>query len=146
MKKALHEVRWTIMFTVLIGVLVSSSMTDRIADAYNMWYDSRNPVVKMHGTIVDKTGSSIIINIKGEKFRPCRFVSMHAHTSKEGEVIDAYKERLGRIEDGSTKQVGKHDLGNWLIWPISGADTVSVSVMHDCRGRLLTAVIAEIEL
>lgn len=142
----MYEVRWTIMMTILVGVFVSSSMTDRVSELYNAWYDKTHPVVKMTGTLVSRTGSSVTIHVKGEKLRQCRFVSLHVHAVKDGESIDAYKERLGRIEDGSSKQVGKHDLGQWLIWPINDADTVTMTVMHDCDGRLLSAQIAEVPI
>ena len=146
MMKILHEVRWTILVTILFGVFVSSSMTDRVSELYNDWYDRTHPVVRMSGTLVARTGSSVTIRVKGEKLRQCRFVSLHVHTVKNGEYIDAYKERVGLIEDGSTKQVGKHDLGNWLIWPINDADTVTMTVLHECSGRLITAQIAEVAI
>lgn len=146
MKKVMYEVRWTILLTILFGVFISSSMTDRVSEAYNSWYDKTHPVVKMEGELISRTGSSVTIHIKGEKLRQCRFVSLHAHAVKNGESIDAYKERLGLMEDGSNKQVGKHDLGRWLVWPINDADTITMTVLHDCEGRLLAAKIAKVEL
>ena len=79
-----------------------------------------------------------VIDVAGEK----NAVS----EEKDGDLIDAYKERIGRIEDGSNKQVGKHDLGNWLVWPVGDADKVVMTVMHDCQGRLIAAQIAEVAI
>ena len=146
MRDAIRDVRWTIVATLLIGIFLSSSTTDYVLSAYRTWYDDTHPVVIMTGTLVARTGSSATIHIKGEKLRQCRFVSLHAYTEKDGDLIDAYKERIGRIEDGSSKHVGKHDLGNWLIWPIGDADKVVMTVMHDCQGRLIAAQIAEVAI
>ena len=146
MKDVIKDVRWTIVATLLIGIFLSSSATDYVLSIYRTWYDDTHPVVIMHGTLVARTGSSATIHIKGVKLRQCRFVSLHAYTEKNGELIDAYKERLGRMEDGSTKQVGSHDLGNWLIWPTNNADKVVMTVMHDCQGRLIAAQIAEVAI
>lgn len=146
MMKIIHEVRWTIATTLLLGIFLSSSATDYVLSLYRTWYDDTHPVVVMSGTLVARTGSSATIHIKGEKLRQCRFVSLHAYTEKNGELIDAYKERIGRAEDGSTKLVGKHDLGHWLIWPIGDADKVLMTVMHDCAGRLIAAQIAEVAI
>ena len=146
MRNAIREVRWTIVATLLIGIFLSSSATDYVLATYRTWYDDTHPVVIMTGTMVSRTGSSATIHIKGEKLRQCRFVSLHAYTEKDGDLIDVYKERIGRIEDGSNKQVGRHDLGNWLIWPIGDADKIVMTVMHDCQGRLIAAQIAEVAI
>lgn len=146
MSQVIKDVRWTIVTTLLFGIFLSSSATDYVLSLYRTWYDDTHPVVIMTGTLVSRTGSSATIHIKGEKLRQCRFVSLHAYTEKDGDLIDAYKERIGRSEDGSNKQVGKHDLGNWLIWPIGNADKVVMTVMHDCQGRLIAAQIAEVPL
>lgn len=146
MRDAIRDVRWTIVGTLLIGIFLSSSATDYVLATYRTWYDDTHPVVVMAGTLIARTGSSATIHIKGEKLRQCRFVSLHAYTEKDGDLIDAYKERIGRIEDGSSKQVGKHDLGNWLIWPIGDADKIVMTVMHDCQGRLIAAQIAEVAI
>jgi len=146
MIRMIGEMRWTIVSTLLLGIFLSSSATDYVLSLYRTWYDDTHPVVVMTGTLVSRTGSSATIHIKGEKLRQCRFVSLHAYTEKDGELIDAYKERLGRIEDGSSKQVGKHDLGNWLVWPTNNADKIVMTVMHDCQGRLIAAQIAEVPI
>ena len=146
MMNALREVRWTIAVTLVIGVFLSSSATDYALSMYRDWYDDTHPVVRMSGTLVERNSSTATIRIKGEKLRQCRFVSLHAYTRKKDVMSDAYKERLGRIEDGANKQVGQHDLGNWTIWPLDDADTVVMTVMHDCSGRLVTAHIAEVAI
>lgn len=146
MIRAMREMRWTIVSTLLLGIFLSSSATDYVLSLYRTWYDDTHPVVVMSGTLVSRTGSSATIHIKGVKLRACRFVSLHAYTEFDGELIDAYKERIGRLEDGSTKQVGMHDLGNWLIWPIGNADKIVMTVMHDCQGRLIAAQIAEVAI
>ena len=146
MMNALREVRWTIAVTVFLGVFLASSATDYALFIYREWYDDTHPVVKMSGTLVSRNSSTATIHVKGEKLRQCRFVSLHAYTRKKDVMSDAYKERLGRVEDGVNKQVGQHDLGNWTIWPLDDADTVVMTVMHDCYGRLVTAHIAEVAI
>ena len=142
----IRDVRWTIATTLVIGIFLSSSATDYALALGRDWYDDTHPVVRMSGTLVERTGVTATIHIKGEKLRQCRFVSLHAYTRKKDVTSDAYKERLGRIEDGANKQVGQHDLGKWLIWPLDDADTVVMTVMHDCSGRLVTAHIAEVAI
>lgn len=146
MTRWVAEMRWTIVTTILVGVFVSSSATDYVLAMYRAWYDDTHPVVVMHGTLVSRDDGSATIHIKGAKLRSCRFVSLHAYTDVGGEVIDAYKARVNRVEDGSTKPVGQHDLGFWRVWPTEGAEKVMMSVLHDCNGRLITAVIAEVKL
>lgn len=146
MMGALREVRWTILTTLAIGIFLSSSATDYALTSYRAWYDDTHPVVVMSGTLVERSPSTATIHIKGDKLRNCRFVSLHAYTRKQNVLSDAYKQRLGRIEDGSNKLVGQHDLGEWMIWPLEDADTVVMTVMHDCGGRLITAHIAEVAI
>ena len=146
MKRFVFEMRWTILWTILIGVILSSSLTDYATASYKQWYDDTHPVVVMTGRLVSRTESTAVIHVRGVKLRQCRFVSLHAYASKGGELTDAYKERLGKIEDGSTKQIGAHDLGRWEIWPISGADRVIMTVLHDCAGRLMSAEIADVAI
>jgi len=146
MVKTLRDVRWTIATTLAIGIFLSSSATDYALSVYKDWYDDTHPVVRMTGTLVNRTSSTATVHIKGAKLRACRFVSLHAYTRKKEVMTDAYKERLGRIEDGANRQVGQHDLGNWVIWPLDDADTVVMTVMHDCAGRLVSAHIAEVAI
>ena len=143
---AIRDVRWTIATTLVIGIFLSSSATDYALSSYRSWYDDTHPVVKMSGTLVSRTASTATIHITGAKLRDCRFVSLHAYTRKRDVMSDAYRERLGRMEDGVNKQVGQHYLGRWVIWPLDDADTVVMSVMHDCAGRLISAHIAEVSI
>lgn len=144
MMGALREVRWTILVTLAIGIFLSSSATDYVLSTYREWYDDTHPVVKMAGTLVERTDDSATVHVTGEKLRACRFVSLHSYTRKHGVMTDAYRSRIGQSEDGATKPVGKHDYGTWKIWPIEGANLVVMTVTHECSGRLVSAYIAEV--
>lgn len=140
------SVRWTIAFSVLLGVILSSSATSYLVSSYKAWYDDTHPVVVMSGVLVSKTKVEATIHVGGEKLRDCRFVSLHAYSRKGGTLTDAYKERINLLEDSSSKPKGTHDLGRYRIWPLLGADTVIMRVLHDCDGRFITTQIAEVKL
>lgn len=139
------NVRWTITVTLVIGIFLSSSLTDYILYTYRMWWDATHPVVVTSGTLVTRTETIATIHIKGEKMRDCTFIALHAYTRKNGTLSTANKERFELITEGpSNKPLGKYDAGKWKIWPLGDADTVLMSVMHNCDGRIITTKIAEV--
>lgn len=146
MKSVFLEMRWTIFWTAVIGVFVSSSFTDFLTASYRQLYDDTHPVVAMTGKLISRAEGKVIIHVKGVKLRQCRFITLNAYAVKDGEYSDVYRDRINGVENGVTKQVGVYDLGQWALWPVVGAEKVVMRVTHDCGGRLLSAEIADVAL
>ena len=146
--RTVKSMKWTLAFSVVLGVFLSGILAQPLKDAYLEYYDSANPVVKMQGELVSQDDDSVTIHISGEKLRPCRYLRMLSYTITNGQLSDAYHERvLGVPHDGSTKPVGKLDIGLWRIYPKLNADAVAMYVQHDCGGgRITTTLNAEVHL
>ena len=148
MMRVLTSMKWTIMFSIVLGVFLSGIFAQPIKEAYLEYYDVANPIVRMRGELVSQDTDFVIVHIAGEKLRPCRYLRMLAYTSKNGQLTDAYHSReLGFPDDSSTKPVGKMDVGYWRIYPKQNADAVEMYVQHDCGGgRITTTQTAEVHL
>ena len=148
MMRVFTSMKWTIMFSIVLGIFLSGIFAQPIKDAYLEYYDLAYPVVVMRGSLVSQDEDSVVIHISGEKLRPCRYLRMLSYTSKNGQLTDAYHSRtIGFLDDGSTKPIGKLDVGYWRIFPKQDADAVEMYVQHDCGGgRITTTQTAEVHL
>jgi hypothetical protein len=148
MMRVFTSMKWTIMFSIALGMFISGIFAQPIKDAYLEYYDAAYPVVAMRGDLVAQDDDAVTIRISGEKLRPCRYLRMLAYTTKNGQLTDAYHERaVGVPDDSITRPVGKMDIGFWRIYPKGNADAVSVYVQHDCGGgRITTTQTAEVHL
>lgn len=140
--RQLLDMRWTLSAAVVIGLALSPA-----ANLPYLIYDALVPVVRMQGELVSKTEDSVVVHIWGSKSRECKYLGLQAFsTGPNGNRRDANITRLDMPSAGATKPKGEFDIGNWKLWPVTGAVSVQVYVQHDCDGRILNAQIAEVVL
>lgn len=134
--------RWTILLAIVIGVALSP-----ISKVPAILYDLTFPVVVMHSKLVSRDGEYVTIHMWGEKRRGCKFLGVRGYSlSKGGELRDASIVRVDMPETGNTRPTGLFDIGHWRVWPVSGSVAMSVYSQHDCDGRILNTMIAEVAL
>lgn len=126
-----------------IGFLLAVGDAGKLAGAL---YDELRPVVVMRGVLLERRPGEVLVEIAGEKLRPCRYNAMHAYAVRGGVRSDASIAREDRPVDGHTKPPGKYNIGIWRVWPVAGAERVVVYVSHTCDGRLVATNVAEIDL
>lgn len=144
MIKALAELRWSILGAAIVGAMVSPV-------GHSWWraalssYDEASPVVVMRGELIGRDADAVFLRIEGQKLRNCTYLRVQAYAKdSDGQLTDAYLQRVDRPERGDTKPTGNYSIGAWRVWPATGAAAVLVYVQHDCDGRLVVTKIAEV--
>lgn len=140
----LAAMRWTVLFSVLLGALLGSIGPGPLL----YLYDIAVPVVNMRGQLVARGDNSVDVHMWGSKNRNCKYLGIlaYSHQTNSGLLRDASITRLDRKSTGDTKPRGDFDIGVWRIAPIAGALEVLVYVQHDCDGRAVDTLIAEIDI
>lgn len=142
-------------WSVAVAIVCGFALLPALQRHYNEWADQREsrhelsrPVVDMSGSLVVRSGDSVIINIRGQKLRDCRYSGITAYSvGAAGVRYDARIERIDLPEKGETKPIGQYDLGSWRIWPIyDETRAVIVFVDHFCGNVQVRSVIAEVQL
>lgn len=96
-------------------------------------YDVFVPVLWMQSTVVSKDPDSVVLAIKGWKFRECRFHGVQAYSvDKDGYRHWAETKRIDRPEKRTTHPIGKFDIGQWDVRPLIGGAGVLVYVHYAC--------------
>ena len=145
--KDLWRMRWLVFASAFTGILFAPLIVTGYHTVATEWNDWR-PVVRMTGTVVDRTNESVTIHVAGEKLRECTYVGMTAYSrGADGLLHDAYRQRIDRPEGQFTRPKGTFDIGFWRIWPL-GADAVSVVMFakHECDGHVVVSKLAEVQL
>lgn len=133
------SLRWTIFFSVLLGIGISMITPQS-------WYDALFPVVTMRADVINKTLTEVTVRLSGEKHRDCKYMAIDAF-SRHGDLLrDLQMERLDQPADGTTKPMGRFDFGYWRIWPTNDTKTVMIYVRYDCAGRDVFVRAAEVAL
>jgi len=137
--------------SVIIGLLlglITVPLSDVGLDAVREKYDSRNPVVVTNGTLLHREEDSVEVAIVGEKKRACIYVALAAYaTGADGLMRDTYTLRVDMPSGGATRPVGPQSFGVWRLWPIpKGVTRIQMWSTHQCEGRLVRSLMAEIEL
>jgi hypothetical protein len=110
-------------------------------------YDRLNPVVSMSGVLVETTGQTVRIGIRGSKHRDCMYLRMVSYgVDSKGTRHDMHMARLSMAEVGDSKPVGNYDLGIWELVPRGDAKRVQVDVVHLCGSRTVRTMIADVAL
>lgn len=144
----LWKMPWSTLMGVCIGVAAVMSLPE-IAGPLRGWYDDQFPVLRMSGKIVDRRGDAVILEITGEKLRgeECRLVSVYGYTVDGAGMKDtrAIVERVDRQATGQVRDDGYYNIGLWSVRPV-GPDVKRVQVYthHDCFGRAVLSVIADV--
>ena len=125
---------------VIIGVFVGHA-----DDALSAVYDEAFPILSVQAEVRIADSERIVVALKGEKYRSCQFLRIDAFTRHDdGVLADAYMRRTDQIQDGSTKPLGRFDMGTWAIWPRDGAMGVVIYSQHACYGRLVQTRLTEL--
>lgn len=106
------------------------------------------PVVTMQGELLSQTSGSAHIHVWGKKSRgTCKFLEISAYASKHGVLHSTVTTRTDMESDGTTKPEGVFDIGNWIIFPTDGAESVLMYVTHSCGpGDVRVTKIADVKL
>lgn len=133
--------------TIFLSVLLGLALSLGSAGALQV-YDSLFPVVSMTGEVVSVRDDSVVVHITGTKNRDCIYGGMQAYSvNGEGEMHDAFRERIGSQETGRTKPVGVYDIGFWRVWPTTSSSTgVRIFVQHFCSGRVVLTNVADVSI
>lgn len=129
----------------LIGLLMSPASNLLTNAAYD-FYDSISPVVTAEITLLDKQPDHIDVMLRGQKHRQCAYIGVDAYMHYEGGTFDANISRLDKPAAGSTRPVGRLDMGTWRIQPLKGATRMTVVMQHQCSGRLVLTEIGGLDL
>ncbi len=144
MISAVAQQRWSIIFGLLIGLVVSFSAFG--LDSLWKLYDELFPVVEMQGEVVDRKDDAVFVRVSGEKRRSCRYANLQTFgVDSRGEMHFVSAQYIGAATKGTLPR-GNFDLGTWRLWPTTGAVMVRMYASHDCGGRLVTTKIAEVLL
>lgn len=138
---------WPSMLIGCIAGLLIVPLSDVAIDSIRGTYDDRNPVIIANGTLVAAREDWAEVAIIGDKRRACIYVAMSAYsTDRNGLLRDSYVSRVDMPSSGTTRPLGTQTLGVWRIWPVLGATSVQLWITHQCEGRLVRTMLAEIEL
>ena len=128
------------------GVVVSPSVVGPVLDAYDRVF----PVMRMSGVLVEREPDAILIDMTGEKLRgkECRLLSVYGETlMPSGKWVDATATRIDREQVGKVRGAGQYDIGRWRIKPVSmDAIRAKVLMQHDCVGRVVISVVADVAI
>lgn len=126
--------------TIILGGFIGIAIT--VAIFY------LRPVVTMQGELLSQTSASANIHVWGKKSRgSCKFLEINTYASKGGVLYDTISSRIDMESDGLTKPEGVFDIGNWLIYPTDGAQSVLMYVTHSCGpGDVRVTKIADVKL
>jgi len=144
MMKSSWDVRFTVALSILLGLLLYAVLDSHWAlDLYNKY----NPVVDMQGELVQREGDAVVVHIWGEKSRECKYVGIQSFAKKNHTLFDTYISRVDKTQDNHTRPTGSFDIGWWRIRPVTlDVSHVVVYSQHECRGRLVTTLIAEVPM
>lgn len=147
MKSLIATTRWTILFGVVVGVLLSPAVPHTWS-ALLGGFDNAYPVVNMTGVMVERDAESVTLAISGAKIRDCRYMGIQAFTADAvGEMTDAYRSRVDIPEQIQTKPPGVYSIGRWRVWPVNQlAKRILLFTQHECGGRVVTTKIADVEV
>jgi len=136
---AARSMRWTIVFSVMLGIGLSwlTPMS---------WIDAVFPVVTMKSEVMAKTPTEVVVRLSGTKHRDCKYEGIDAFSKHGGMVRDLNMERVDMPDDGMTKPKGHYDFGLWRIWPTANTKLVTIYVRYDCDGRDVFVIAAEVLL
>jgi hypothetical protein len=148
--KRLLQMPFAIFVGIVFGLLFSLLMPV-LGGSFLSAYDGVFPVLRMSGTIVSKDGDSVVLHISGVKLRgeECRLVSVYGYTvdDKSMRYTDAIVQRVDMAQTGRVRDKGLYDIGLWSVRPV-GSDTKRVQVYthHECLGRAVLSIIADVSL
>lgn len=146
MIKHLNSMRWTVLFGLVLGAMLSPVWHTAWSSALHR-YDDTFPIVKMTGRLSRQDDESVWVSIQGQKLRMCTYVRVQGYARDSiGMLSDVYTKREDVPERGDTKPVGSYSMGTWRMWPKGQAVAVLMFVLHDCDGRVVLTKVAEVLL
>ena len=145
----LWRMPWSTALGVLIGVgavLMTPAVIGPVRDAYDLAF----PVLRMHGTLVEREPDAVIVHISGEKVRgdECRLLSVYGYAvMPDGRLTDASATRIDAPQVGRARDKGRYDIGHWRVVPVTmDAARAMLVAQHDCVGRVVLSTIADVAL
>lgn len=142
----MFELRWSILAAACVGMLLAP-LGQTWWRGVTSYYDDARPVLRMTATVTSVTSDSVVLHLTGEKLRSCRYIRMQAFVRLvDGVLDDIGLLRVDQDEIGSSKPVGKHDFGQWKVWPIKGSRKLVIYAQHDCGDRLVTSKAVEMDI
>lgn len=137
---------FTMIFAVILGLLLAP-MVSFGWDATIQLYDRAFPPVSMKGEVLRADQYEAVVRIRGQKLRKCTYLRLQALTQdRNGELLDAYIQRIDMVENGDTKAPGNYFFGDWRIFPRSNAVAVIVDANHLCGDRIVVTRVVEVNL
>jgi len=127
------------LLVVPLSVIIYNSIQDL--------YERAFPVVVGSGVLVSQTKEEIVVHLKEDKRRDCKFMRINAYgidADKQLELLNI--DRVDGPPIGATHPVGDIDLGAWRIWPSNDAVQVMINVQHLCGARIVVTTIANVAL
>ena len=141
--RLITSLRWTILSAALFVVLAALLFDDD--NPLLRAYDGAFPVLRMEGVIVAKDSTQVIIQMYGEKFRPCKYIRIAAYgKALDGTLTNMLMERTDTPVTGQTRPTGKLNIGTWRLWPVDGITGAVVYIEHDCAHRPVLTKIADV--
>lgn len=150
MPRRILDAARTMPLTILAGALLGMMLApfgNPVQEGVLALWDQLSPVVRMEGRLVSHDETQALLHITGEKRRACIYLGINGYSrAPDGAWHDTAAQRVDAPADGRSKPVGLYDIGFWRVVLKPGATTVRVAVQHDCGGRIVTTVIAEVAL
>jgi hypothetical protein len=135
---------------IIVGCLVGLALVvwwPSIIEVADRATDAAFPVVRSQAELISHNDGAAIIRVKMSKQRDCEYKGVQAYSRQPGDVLrDAMYERVDWPLTGRTRPVGYYDIGHWKIWPTSGAAGVVLFAQHDCGGRLVSSLLADVRI
>jgi hypothetical protein len=142
--------RWPDLLALFLGATIGVfllPLADIAVDAARGSYDDRNPVLISTGAIIERTDEHIEIAVHGRKLRACTYVSLSSFAlGRDGILRDTFVLRVDMPATNATRPIGTQSLGVWRAWPVEGARSVQLWASHQCDGRLVRTLMAEVVL
>lgn len=141
MISTLRDMRWTMVLSVVIGVLLALA----VPAPMTMLYDAVFPVVTMNSRVVSTSPTEITIGLHGTKNRDCKYLSINAFSRVGERLQDVNIQRVDKTEEAQTRPIGEYDFGVWRLWPTRAGQQIEVYVQYSCSGRDTFVRVAEVK-
>lgn len=138
---------WAIILIVTVSAIVGAIADPARRGLDAMFYEAF-PVLDMKTSIVEIGTDYVVLEVEGKKRWACQFdpPPIAELTMPSGARVDVNVTRMDRQESGATRPIGRIAPQRWMVYPIEGADAVTIYANHLCDGRLVSSVFGSADL
>lgn len=140
--------RW---WSVLAGLLLGGMVAPVLYVEYTAWATERArietrrlPVIQTQTSLVERSQSTAVVHVVGEKLRDCRYQGLQAYVLDGGRMRSTTVARVNGTERNTNRPLGPFDAGQWSIEVPRNLPAV-IWATYDCDGVAVFSVFARID-